>query len=101
VVLGEDAANLVVKGAGGVEIVAERLLEDHATPRAVVLAQKPRLAEPLDDARKVIRRGREIEKIVTVRTVLAIDLHEQLAKLLVRGLVVEAPRDVVDPLDEP
>ncbi len=74
---------------------AERLLDDHAHLRALVLRQL-RAAQPLDDHREELWRRREIEGPIQRFAGMRVEGVEHLAKLGVDGVVVEHARDVLD-----
>ena len=61
-VLVEDRVDLVIQFARRIEIVAERLLNHHADARPCLRLRHALRAKVLDDRRKVLRRGGEIEQ---------------------------------------
>ncbi len=71
----EDALERLVQRPGGLEIVAERLLDDDPGP-AVLRLREPLLPEEADDLRVGFGRRREVEDPVVLSSALRLNLLE-------------------------
>ncbi len=69
------APTIVVERAGALEVVAERLLDDHARPRRRRCAgwMSPAAGELLDDQREELGRDRQVEEAVAGQLALLLD----------------------------
>ena len=79
-VLRQHALDVAVQGLGRIQIVAERLLDDHAPPVSGVLLRQSGLSQLLHDRGEELGRGRQIEEIVALRVALGVDGGEALAE---------------------
>ena len=68
--------DLLVEGHRRGEVVAERLLDDHAAPAAVRFQRELGFAELVYDGRELARRCGKIEEHVTRRLMCRVDLFE-------------------------
>src|SRR5262249_2268577 len=99
--LAEDLADLAIEPFRGVEIVPERLLDDHPAPAAVVLLLiEPHRPELRAGLRELRRLRREIEEPVATRPAFLVDLVQPRREPLVPGRVGEVAALVGDPLLE-
>ena len=86
----EGRGHGVVERARARQVVAERLLEDDARPRAPGRlcpggATSFEAAQPLDDGTELRRRHREVEEAIAPRAPLGVDALEVRAQRLVRA----------------
>jgi len=83
--------------------VAERLLDHHTAPALVVIVVRPdeaRVLELLRDEREVLRRDRQVERVVAHRAAFDVELVDGLTELAERLGVVELARDEPDALEQ-
>ena len=97
--LAEGGGDGLLQLARGIEVGAERLLDDHPHVGLTAVVEV-RLLERGRDHAEVLRRGREIERAVE-RVALALERVERLRELAVAVLVVEREPDVGEPLEQP
>ena len=102
-VLGEHLGDLAVQRSRGLEVVAERLLDDHARPAplgadgAIALARRePGVVEMAHDLRVEARRNGQVEEAVAGGAAVPVDAIEALRELGVGGRVVEVAALVLD-----
>src|SRR5215469_4162824 len=100
-ILMQARSQLAIQRVGRVEIVAERLLDDHSAPVAARFFSQPGIGKLLDDLAEENRRDRGIEEIVALRAVSLVDLLEFRLETLTRRSVLEVARHVGDPTVEP
>jgi hypothetical protein len=93
--LAEHGADLPVERLRRLEVVAERLLDDHPAPLAFFLLGQS-AAEMLDDHREEVGRHREIEEVVSPPCRAGVALGELGAQPLVERRVVEIAWHVVE-----
>ena len=81
----EHRRDLAVQGTGAVEVVAERLLDDHPAPGCLLLPRidQPGLAQAADDRGEELGRDRQVKDPVALGTVRLVDPLERLLQLLV------------------
>src|SRR6266508_683082 len=91
----EHAGELAVERPRGVEVAAERLLDDDAPP-AGVLAIEPCRAEPAHDDLELLGRGREVEERVPRRAVVPRDALGRRRDRRVGAGLLEVSPDVVE-----
>ena len=92
----EDLFDLLIQRTGGFVIVAERLFDDHAAPRAVLLLAEARRAEVLNDHGKEGRRGRQVVQVIPLGSVRLIDLTQHLLEFLIRLRFSEFAGDIIE-----
>src|SRR6266508_5199485 len=84
----EHAGELAIERPRGVEVAAERLLDDDAPP-AGVLASEPRRAEPAHDGAELRGWRREVEERVARRAVVPGGVRERGGERLARSGLLE------------
>src|SRR5271157_4891836 len=94
-VLREHGLDVLVEGQCRVEILSERLLDDHSAPAAVLLLGQARPSELPNDLTKKLGRCRHIKKIVLTGPVLLVDRIQRLAQPRVGGRVTEVPAQIM------
>ncbi len=92
--LAEHAVDDLLELAGGVQVGAERLLDDAAHIRLLVAVQARGL-DLLDDHREELRRRRQVVRAVERLPGLLVELVQDLRELGVAVRVVEVRRDVL------
>src|SRR6516225_3636183 len=61
----EHRLDLFIQCAGGIEVTAERLFDNHAAPYSILFAGEASRPELLDDFAEKRRRGRQIEEVTS------------------------------------
>ena len=87
--LGEHAVDHSVELFGALQVVAERFLDDHPTPAAVLGTCQPRLLQLLAHHLEGLRRNRQVERVIAVGAALGVKLLQRLGQPLECLLVVE------------
>ena len=100
-VFGGNFQKVLVQFFRGVEVVAERLFDDHSPPMAVLFGHQADFRKLLDDGAEVIGRGGEIEETVAVGVMLFVDLDKGFFHLIVSCRVLEIAVKVGDAADKP
>ena len=93
----------VVERARRVEVVAERLLDHDATPAlgwSAVVVDEPGVLQLLGDEREVLRRDRQVVRVVAHRAAFDVELLDGLAQPRNDVGVVELARDEADALQQ-
>src|SRR5216683_631350 len=93
--------DFAVQSAGRIEVMAERLLDNHSPPAAILLVGKSNSAQPFDDGGKEFGRGRKIEENIAFSIVLLIYLAEAGADSGVGGRVSKIAMLIIEPLLKP
>ena len=88
--LGEDGVDHLVEFACAVQVVAERLLDDHPAPPAVLRAGQPGLVQLFAHHRERLGRDRQVEDVVAAGAALGVELLQRLGEPGERGVVVES-----------
>ena len=105
-----DAINLVfrqhrfdvpVQGLRRVQIVPERLFDDHPPPASAGLLGQSRLAQLLNDRGKELWRRGQVEEIVRLSAVFLVYAGELRRQSGIRGRIAEFAAQVVEPIAEP
>ena len=110
----EDLGQDVVQLPGALQIMTERLLDDHPAPgaaarprrllpfgrRVVVRIGQPGPLELLHDDRERLGRDRQVERVVPARAPLGVQGADGLGQAVEGGVVVELPLDEPDPLTD-
>ena len=102
-VRGEGHLESGVQSPRGLEIVSEGLLDHDTTPALVivaVLADETGFLELLRDQREVLRRDRQVERVVAHRPPFDVELLDGVAQLAEGVRVVELTRDEADALQQ-
>jgi hypothetical protein len=89
-----------VEFAGGFEVVAERLLDDHAPPRAVGAGRHPGTLQLSAYGREGARRDREIEGVVAAGSAALVEFGESLGQPVEGVVVIETARHKAQALGE-
>ncbi len=82
------------------QVVAERLLDHHPPPAAPVRVRQAAALELLDHGGKLVRRDRQVERVVPARAPLRVELAHALGELVERRVVAERPGHEPDALAE-
>ena len=101
--LGKRAVQVAVERERGVQVDAERLLDDHPCPSAAVIAQiaaDARLVEPVGDGGIHVGRQREVHQAIALGLELAVERGQPVGDLTVGVGIVIAAGVVVQTLDE-
>ena len=81
--LGEDAVDHVVELLCAVQVVAERLLDDHAAPPVACCGPgQPGLRQLLAHRRERLRRNRQVEGVIAAGAALGVELLQRLGQPL-------------------
>ena len=96
----EDPVEHLVELLRGLQVVAERLLDDHPTPRAVASVGEPVLLELPDDVTEELRRDRQVERVVAAGAALLVELLDGALELPERLVVGEVAGHEPDTLGE-
>ena len=97
----EDLAHFGLQGACGVQIGAERFLDDDSRPAGlVVVRSEARFIEHVDDEAEHRRRRREIEQAIRSGAELRVVRFELFAQFGIRRFVFERARHVREPFGE-
>ena len=82
------------------QVVAERLLDHHPPPAAPMRVRQAAALELLDHGGKLVRRDRQVERVVPARAPLRVELLHALGELVERRVVAERPGHEPDALAE-
>ena len=96
----EDALDDVVELARALEVVAERLLDDHPAPGVGVGLAQPGALELLADHGERRRRDREVEGEVAARAALVLEVLDRLGEQVEGRGVVESAWHETEPLGQ-
>src|ERR1700722_6587300 len=99
--LGKDAVDHVVQLACTVQIVAERLLDDHPAPAAILGLGQPGGVQLLAHRGKALRRDRKVESMVTGGAACSVELVQRLGQPGECLVVVERALDEAAALGQP
>src|SRR5207237_5679143 len=91
---------LRVERTRGRQVVAERLLDDHAPP-SVVLVRQARRGEAIDDRAEQIRRNGEVEQVVCRDGETLAQVSEHLLQSTEQRRTAELAGDVIQPVFDP
>src|SRR5579864_3804458 len=91
----QNLADLFVQRHGRIVTAAEWLFDDYAPP-AVLLRYQPRGPELLDNRSEEAGRGCQIEKIIAARSVLLVDLSQQIVQLVIGGWIIKIARNIIN-----
>ncbi len=94
--LGDDGVQLARAG----QVVTERLLDDDATPRALLRRRQPVLLELAHHGGERAGRDRQVERVVAAGTALGVQRLDRVAQRLERVVVVERALHEPDPLGQ-
>src|SRR5205085_10708360 len=97
---GEHLADLVIQVDTGLQIMTERLLDDHAPPVSFLLLDEPGAAQLVDYEGEKRRAGGEIKQIIPLGVVTRRYLRDLGAQTLIGGAVIKAPLHVIKLLRE-
>ena len=96
--LGEDLVHDPVELNRALEVVAERLLDDHPAPLVTVLCGQTGAGELLEHHRERARRDGQVEGVVAAGTADPVQVADGLRELVEGVVVVEAARHEPDAL---
>src|SRR5680860_820499 len=96
----EDAVDDLVQLTRGQQVVAERLLHHDAAPGAVTRLGQLVHLQLVDDVAEVLRRDREVERVVATGSADLVELLDGVSEPLERGVVGEVPRNEAQALGE-
>src|SRR6516162_5959871 len=91
----------VVQGARGLEVAAERLLDNGAAPEFVILTAKSCRTELLDNFAEKLGCGGKIEQVTSRCALLLVDGRQLVRELCVKIGIAEIARVIVDSGLEP